>query len=58
MSLKARNLFHSVGRAIAGFDDLIAETRELNNLSNMPESAFRARGTTRDAAIRAVLKRL
>lgn len=58
MSGKSLRLFSSVGRAFAGFYDTLAMARELNELCNTPEAAFRARGTTRDAAIRAAMKRL
>lgn len=58
MPAKSRHLFSAVGNAFTGFFDTLAVARELNNLCNTPESAFRARGTTRDAAIRAAAKRL
>lgn len=58
MSANSRSLFSSVGRAFTGFADTLAAARELNELCHTPEAAFRARGTTRDAAIRAAVKRL
>ena len=57
MSAKSRSLFSTVGRAFAGFGESLAEARYLNELYNTPESVFRARGTTRDAMVRAALKR-
>lgn len=52
------SLFSSVGRAISGFGSIVATAREVQKLTDTPESVFRARGTTRDAAIRAAVKRL
>ena len=56
MSEKSRHL--SVGRAFTGVLETLALANEMNTISHTPESTFRARGTTRDAALRAALKRL
>ncbi|MCK5748965.1 hypothetical protein [Oricola sp.] len=58
MSEKSRHLFSSVGRAFTGVLETLALANEMNTISHTPESTFRARGTTRDAALRAALKRL
>jgi hypothetical protein len=57
MSGRSRSLFYSVGRVFNGFAGSLAVARELSELANTPESVFRARGTTRDAAIRATVDR-
>ncbi|MCI5076306.1 hypothetical protein [Oricola sp.] len=58
MSGNSRNLFSSFSRAVTGFAGTIAVAREMNELFNTPDHTFRARGTTRDAAIRKVMSRL
>ena len=58
MANNYNSLLSSVGRAFVGFGATLAIARELQELSDTPESVFRARGTTRDAAIRAAVKRL
>lgn len=58
MTNKVQTMFSSFGRIVAGFGDSLAAARELQTLYNTPEHVFRARGTTRDAAVRAAAKRL
>ena len=58
MPARARKLFSSFGHAFDAFATSVGTARLLNELSNTPESVFEARGTTRDAAIRAAVKRL
>lgn len=58
MSARTRHLFSSFGRAFNGFAESVAAARMLNELYNTPDSIFEARGTTRDAAVRAAVKRL
>lgn len=58
MPAKPRNLLSSFGRAFNGFAASVATARQLSELCNTPDAVFRARGTTRDAAIRAALDRL
>ena len=57
MPSRTRTFFHSIGHAFAGMGETLAEARYLNELYNTPETRFRACGTTRDAAIRAALRR-
>jgi hypothetical protein len=52
------NLFTPVGRFFGEAASMISVARELQDIHNTPEHVFRARGTTRDAAIRAAAKRL
>jgi len=58
MSTRNRSFFSSVGRAFAGVGDTLAAAREMNQICNTPDSVFRSRGTTRDAAMRAIISRL
>jgi hypothetical protein len=58
MTVNNRNLFASIGHVVADFGATVSFAREITHLYNMSESTFRARGTTRDAAIRAALKRI
>lgn len=58
MTVKSRTLFSSFGNAVSGFANSVAFAREMQGLYDTPEAVFRARGTTREAAMRAALKRL
>jgi len=58
MAAKNHNLFASFGSAIVNFGTTVSVAREVNELYNTPEAVFRARGTTRDATVRATMKRL
>lgn len=58
MAERNHTLFSTLGSMIAGVGASISVAREVNRIYNTPESAFRARGTTRDAAVRAAVKRL
>lgn len=58
MSGKTRHLFSSVGCIFSGVFETLALASEMNAISNTPEATFRARGTTREAALRAALKRM
>lgn len=58
MTTKVQSMFSSFGRIVTGFGDSLATAREIQDLYNTPEHVFRARGTTRDAAVRAAVKRL
>lgn len=57
MTSNLRNPFAPIGNFFGGMVDGISLAREVTTLYNMPDSAFRARGTTRDAAIRAAMAR-
>ncbi len=57
MSARTRSFFSSFGRTITGFGESIAAARAMNDLYHTPDSAFRARGTTRDAELRAMMSR-
>ncbi|WP_425417872.1 hypothetical protein [Oricola indica] len=58
MTVKSRSFFSSFGNAVSGLVNSVAVAREMNGLYDTPEAVFRARGTTRDAAMRAAMKRL
>jgi hypothetical protein len=58
MARKISNTFAPVNRFFEDVTRTIILAREVNSLYSTPESVFRARGTTRDAAIRALAKRL
>lgn len=58
MAERNRNLISTLGNVIAGVGASISVAREVDRIYNTPESSFRARGTTRDAAVRAAVKRL
>ena len=57
MAYKYNSLFTSIGRAIDGLANSVHVAREISGLFNTQEAVFRARGTTRDAEIRAAAKR-
>ncbi|WP_412051453.1 MULTISPECIES: hypothetical protein [unclassified Hoeflea] len=58
MAHNYHSVFTTIGRAIDGVATSISVAREVDILYKTPESAFRARGTTRAAAIRAAANRL
>lgn len=55
MPNRTRTFFNSIGRTFAGIGESVATARAVNELYNTPESVFRARGTTRNAAVRAIM---
>lgn len=57
MSARTCNFLSFVGRTIADFGESLAAARAMNDLCNTPDSTFRARGTTRAAALRAMMTR-
>jgi len=58
MANKFSNTFSSVSHFFGDVSRSVMFAREANSLYNTPESVFRARGTTRDAAVRALIKRI
>ncbi len=52
------NILAPVGRFFSGVASAVDVAREFKDIYETPEHVFRARGTTRDAAMRAAAKRL
>ena len=58
MSANSPSFFSSVSRAVLGIAETFSIAREMQTIADTPEHVFRARGTSRDAALRAMAKRL
>ncbi|MFZ2103210.1 MAG: hypothetical protein WAU86_21865 [Oricola sp.] len=58
MPENSQSLLSSFGRTLRGVATMISVAREMQGIYATPESVFRARGTTRDAAVRAAMKRI
>ncbi|MCB1493568.1 MAG: hypothetical protein KDJ77_17520 [Rhodobiaceae bacterium] len=58
LASKARFSLGSVGKFFHDTARTIAIARDANILAGMPDEAFRARGTTREQAIRALISTL
>ncbi|MCY0150430.1 hypothetical protein OEG84_22670 [Hoeflea sp. G2-23] len=58
MAYNYRSVLTNIGRAFDGVATTISVAREVDMLYKTPESTFRARGTTRAAAVRAATDRL
>lgn len=58
MAYSYRTIFSSIGRAIDGFTNSVSVAHDVDQAFRTPETVFRARGTTRDAVVRATVARL